>query len=601
MTRETWRAPSSALVVWLFLAAAQTALIVGLSDSRTSAWIVAASFAAHAFTWTAITLGVRRVRRLLPEGAMRMLAWFFLLGAAGLLDALVRRGVTGLLIGPPSVNFGRTVLYYADVTTLSFILAVWLGRVIDTREALFAQAQHELALKAQLGRARLGYLHAQLQPHFLFNALGAVSELIFENPSAAIRTFRQLTAVLRAAASRDAAEVTLREELGILSPYLDVQRTRFSDWLEIEVNMDPAAEELLVPALVLQPLVENSIRHGLRDRSSRGRISIVASVTGSRLVLSVRDNGAGLRSPVTMRRSGVGLSNTKERLATLYGSDASLRLFNDESGGAIAEVTLPLRRAAIATTTEVAAAPAGDVSRDESFADRHPIAALVMGCLAASFLWTQQSYAYLTLSGRLEDRSPLDLARDDFFLVAVWTAMVPVVVWISRRFPFERSVLRGVAGHVVALATLGALHSALVSVYRNDLDLSAWLTNFRGSMPVTLLVYLGSLLWAQRRVLEDWLSARQTEALRISSEITDAKFAAASLSVPPERLDFALAELERCVVSDPLQAERIIAELGSELRSSLENVGMDRGADRPSGGGGSPRREDRVERLAMGA
>jgi anti-sigma regulatory factor (Ser/Thr protein kinase) len=545
---------------------------------------------------------LRRVPRLVPAGFSRIVAWLVLLVLAGCIDAFVRRSMAELLIGPVSISIARTVLYYADVTTLSFIIAVWLGRAIDTREALYAQTQHELALKAQLGKARLGYLHAQLQPHFLFNALGTVSELVFESPAAAIKTFRQLIAVLRAAASRDVAEIPLREELEVLSPYLEVQRTRFSDWLEIDVQVDPVAKELLVPALVLQPLVENSIRHGLRDRSSRGRISIVATVAGERLALSVRDNGIGLRSPATMRRSGVGLSNTEERLATLYGSQASLRLFNDASGGAIAEVTLPLRTRSHKPEHEVPAAPPQTPSRANGFAETHPLAALAIGCIAASFLWTQQSYAYLSMSGRLGDQSLLDLARDDFFMVVLWTAIVPAVVWISRRFPFTRaSVLRATLIHTSWLFLLGVAHSVLASMYRNNLDPSTWLTIFRGSMPVTLLVYLGSLVWAQRRVLEGWLAARQMDALRINSEITEAKFAAASLSVPPERLDFTLAELERCASSDPLEAERVIAELGSELRSSLETVAIDRALDRPSGGGSALRREDRVERLAMGA
>ena len=596
------RAALTALAVWIFFAAAQAALVLAPGELRVPPWTIVVSFAAHAIAWTLITLAVRPIPRVVGHPLTRALTYAALLIAAAVLDAYVRRTTTALLIAPPSIGFGRTMLYYADVTTLSYILAVWLGRVIDTREALFAQTRHVLALRAHLGRARLSYLHAQLQPHFLFNALGTVSELIFENPAAAIRTFRQLMAVLRAAGSRDVAEIPLRDELEVLTPYLEVQRTRFSDWLEIELQIDPATEHLLVPPLVLQPLVENSIRHGLRDRSSRGRISIVASAAGSRLVLSVRDNGVGLRSQAAIRRTGVGLSNTEERLSTLYGSDASLRLFNDESGGAIAEVSMPARTsAAVDQELETSSPPKGPESR-RSFAEAHPFLALALGCITASFLWTQQSYAYLSVSGRLGQRSLLDLARDDFFMVAMWTAMVPLVVWLSRRVPLGRGSL-GVAivAHASAFAAVGVLHSVFASMYRNNLDPSSWLDVFRGSMPVTLLVYLGSLAWSQRRVLEEWLAARQVAALRLNSEITEARIAAASLSVAPETLDFTLRELERYAASEPLEAERIIAQLGSELRASLESVAMDRGADAPSGGSGAAGREDRVKRFAMGA
>ena len=602
MTQEKMRPALTALVVWTFLATAQAALVLGLGGSRAPAWTIAVSFVVHAIAWTLITMVVRPVRTLAAHWSFRAAVYAVLLIAAGILDAYVRRTVSALLIAPPAIGFGRTLLYYADITTLSFILAVWLGSVIDTREALFAQARHELALRAHLGRARLAYLHAQLQPHFLFNALGTVSELVFENPSAAIRTFRQLIAVLRAAASRNVAEIPLRDELDVLTPYLEVQRTRFSDWLEIDLLIDPGAEQMLVPPLVLQPLVENSIRHGLRDRSSRGRISIVASVAGSRLILSVRDNGVGLRSPASIRKTGVGLSNTEERLSTLYGTDASLRLFNDESGGAIAEVSMPARTVTAMDAAEETFAPPGPAGPRKGIAESHPFVSLALGCIAASFLWTQQSYAYLSMSGRLGEKSVLDLARDDFFMVALWTAIVPFAVWLSRRVPLGGgSLIRAVSSHALALAAIGVLHSVLASMYRNNLDPSSWLDIFRGSMPVTLLVYLGSLAWSQRRVLEDWLAARQVAALRINSEITEARIAAASLSVAPEALEFTLREIERYAESDPLEAERIIAQLGSELRASLESVAMDRGADAPSGLGGAPGGEHGVERLAMGA
>ena len=600
-----WRVFASALVVWSLFATAQAGLIIGLGNSRTPIWAIATIFAAQALSWTTVTLAIGRIASAFGKSenrAARFLLHVVLLFCIAALDALVRRAVSSILIAPPSISFLRTMLYYADITALSYVLALWIVRVAEAREALITQARHELALRAQLGRARLSYLHAQLQPHFLFNALGTVSELIFESPAAAIRTFRQLMAVLRAAASRDASEIPLREEIDALTPYLEVQRTRFSDWLAIDLEIEPAASGLLVPPLVLQPLVENSIRHGLRARSSRGRISITARVDGKHLVLSVRDNGAGLDPSRSLRRGGVGLSNTEERLRTLYGDDGKLTLFTDQSGGTVAEVSFPARRGAPSQHTEEFRSPTTAPQRKPGFTERHPAYALALGCIAASFLWTQQSYAYLALSGRLEDRSPFDLARDDFFMVAMWAAIVPITVWISRRVPFSgRRLAVATLLHAASLIALGALHSVFAAMWRNGGDPSGWLNTFRGSMPVTLLIYLAALAWSQRRLLENWLAARQVAALRINSEITEARIAAASLSITPESLDATLHALEQHAATNPMEAERIIAQLGTELRARLETASMDWTADSTSGAGGSPFREDGVERFAMGA
>ena len=603
-TRDMGRIATSVLSVWLFFAAAQAALVMGLGNSSLPPRLIIANFGLHALVWTAITIALRRIHpriRLRGGPLGSLLGHLALLLCASVLDALTRRAISAALIAPPAVSFARTMLFYADMTTLSYFLAVWIGRVIDAREALLAQTRHELALRAQLARARLEYLHAQLQPHFLFNALGTVSELIFENPVAAIRTFRQLLAVLRSAASRDSSEIPLKEEIAILTPYLEVQRTRFSDWLEIDLHIAADAAELLVPPLLLQPLVENSIRHGLQGRSSRGRITVRADVQGDRLILSVRDNGAGLKVSNGIRRMGVGLSNTEERLRTLYGSEATLSLYNDDAGGAVASVVMPARRALPGSKLEKTS-PLETLPVRTGFADRRPVATLLTGGALASLLWTQQSYAYLALAGRLGEKTPVDIARDDFVMVAMWTAMVPAVIWIARRLPLGGGTKSYAAVlHTLAFVSLGAAHSILATMYRNAGDPTDWISTLRGSMPLTLLVYLAALAYSQRKVFQEWLAERQVAAMRINTEITEARIAAASVSVAPESLDFTLRELERYAATDPLEAERVIAQLGVELRATLETVSMDRSPDEPSGGGAAAGREGRVERLAMGA
>ena len=537
---------ATASVVWIFFATAQALLVIGFGTGTRPWWVIATVFAIHAALWTGLSLLIRSWGRSLSSTQSRIVripGHIVALFAASVLDAFVRREVSAMFGSPASISFARTMLYYADVTTLTYILAVWLGRVLDAREVLLAHARHELSLRSQLARTRLAYLHAQLQPHFLFNALGAVSELIFENPAAAIRTFRQLVAVLRAAASRGTTEIPLREEIEVLQPYLEVQRARFSDWVDIELEIDPDATELRVPPLILQPLVENSIRHGLRDRSSRGRILIAARRIGERLVLSVRDNGAGLRTTNGIRRSGVGLSNTEERLRTLYGSDGQLRLFSDESGGTVAEISMPLRVADVSPPEE-SEAPAR-IRPHQGFADQHPVIALSLGCLLAGFLWTQQSYAYLVMSGRLGETSIMDLARTDFLLVVMWTAMIPIVHFMSRRVPLAGSRwILAAAAHTGMLAMLGVTHAAVSSLYRTG-ALADFLPSFRGSMPLTLLVYLGALAYSERRLLEQWLGERQVAALRLNADIAESEIAAASVMVSADSLAFTLGELEQ--------------------------------------------------------
>lgn len=592
----------AAFAVWLVLGAAQASVILALGEVSTAWTTIAVMQMTHAITWTMITLAVRWSSSLLSSRprSVRLVGHLLALVAAGVADALVRRASAQLLVGDVTVSFARTLLYYADVTTLSYALAWWLARVIDAREALIAQTKHELTLRSQLARARLEYLHAQLQPHFLFNALGAVSELIFENPDGAVRTFRQLTSVLRTAAARSADEIPLREEVAALMPYVEVQRARFSDWLEIDIEVDEAAADARVPPLILQPLVENSIRHGLQGRSSRGVITITARAEAGRLLLSVRDNGAGLAGR-TASRAGVGLSNTTERVRTLYGDKGSLRVFNDAHGGTVAEISLPVVIHAVAEDKADALVAVDAPQPQPQFIDRHPVAALAIGFAAATILWSQQSYSYLLMSGRVGDRSFFDLVREDFILVALWTAMVPIVVIVSRRVPIAgRMWVLASLAHLVVVSALALAHSLGVLAYRGA-DQSLLLSTLREGAAITLLVYLGVVAYTQRELLHEWTAERRLAASKLGADIVEARVAAATLAVTPQSLDATLAALERHVHSDPLEAERAVARLGNELRAALEQAGQPGRAIVPSGSGLAPAGEYRVESFAMGA
>lgn len=200
-------------------------------------------------------------------------------------------------------------------------------------------------LQTELARAQLQSLKMQLHPHFLFNTLHTISALVHEDQEAAERTIARLSELLRLfLATSTIHEVTLAEELRILDLYLEIERTRFEDRLSVRYDVPPDLRDAMVPNLVLQPLVENAIRHGIGKRSGPGWISIAAEKHGETLVLRVTDNGEGLQhDPDKRPTSGKGLAITRGRLETLYGPNQSLVVCNLQTGGAEARITLPFK------------------------------------------------------------------------------------------------------------------------------------------------------------------------------------------------------------------------------------------------------------------
>ncbi len=236
-------------------------------------------------------------------------------------------------------------------------------------------------LHAQLADARLDALRRQLDPHFLFNTLHSVSALVERDPRGVRRMIAQLSDLLRHSMD-DAAtpEIPLAQELALLDRYVDIMRVRFADQLVVETRVDARTLDALVPNMVLQPLVENAIRHGVEQRADGGRVEIGAALDGSTLVLRVHDNGPaapapGVRLPAPDEsggaagrgRVGVGLRNTAARLAQLYGAEYRLTLGPGPDGGTVAEVRLPYRaRAGGAVAASSPARPTERGAPDEA-------------------------------------------------------------------------------------------------------------------------------------------------------------------------------------------------------------------------------------------
>jgi LytS/YehU family sensor histidine kinase len=210
------------------------------------------------------------------------------------------------------------------------------------REARERESQ-QARLAAQLAEARLGALRMQLNPHFLFNSLNAITVLVRDrNTRDASHMLELLSGVLRQVLqSGKRQHVTLDEELCFIEKYLAIEQVRFSDRLQVRWSIEPAVRDALVPEFILQPLVENAIRHGVAQRSEAGLIEITGRASTGEVELSVRDDGPGYRP---MSNTGVGHANTRVRLETLYGKAGQLQVFNAGGGGTLATVRFPLKR-----------------------------------------------------------------------------------------------------------------------------------------------------------------------------------------------------------------------------------------------------------------
>lgn len=233
-------------------------------------------------------------------------------------------------------RFVNQLLVYLAVLAAGFARNYYIGYQTRMREAV--------QLRAQLADARLDALRMQLNPHFLFNTLHAVSALVDRDPAGVRRMITRLSELLRhTIESRGSDEVPLRDELDFLRRYIEIMEVRFQGRLRVDTAIDGALLEALVPNLILQPIVENALEHGASRTLGEGRVEIAAHREGDDLVLSVRDNGPGLAEGAT--KGGVGVRNTEERLEQLYGEAGSLSIRSADGGGVIAQIRLPFHTA----------------------------------------------------------------------------------------------------------------------------------------------------------------------------------------------------------------------------------------------------------------
>ncbi|HVS31686.1 MAG TPA: histidine kinase [Thermoanaerobaculia bacterium] len=353
-TRLSGRELAFIFLFWTALAAFSA--VNRLTDPREGLRIIAPAGAivmpfAEAWLWAALTPLIFWLSRITVADPGNRIAKVLMLAGAGIIIAIgvdmvldlaraqllpmPRRGRGGGLAFAPMRGiirgrFLNQAMIYGGVLLAGFAREYFLrDRLLRVRAG---------QLEAQLAHARLDALRMQINPHFLFNTLHAISALVERDPAGVRKMIARLSDLLRQTLDRGPDEVPLRDEMEFLNKYLDIMTIRFQGRLTVTTSIDPAALDVPVPNFILQPVVENALEHGVSRASGEATIEISARREGQHLVLTIRDRGPGLAAGAP---AGVGLSNTQERLETLYGDGASLRVTSPGQGGTSAEIRLP--------------------------------------------------------------------------------------------------------------------------------------------------------------------------------------------------------------------------------------------------------------------
>ena len=346
-----------AWAVFGLLVATQSNILAAMGG-RDMPWLVALRPGLlEAFLWALTTVAIFWLARRFPLDRGRVLKGIAVHFVAAVVIALARSGAM-VVLGwyQPWVRvrgFGPQFWGTSSQNALFYALLLGIAHLVLYYRRYREREEAAEQLARGLTEARLQALKMQLQPHFLFNTLNAISALIPAEAKPARRMLARLGDLLRATLEHeDTQEVTLREELAFLEPYLEIEQARLEERLTVVMNIAPETLDARVPHLLLQPLVENAVRHGIAARIEPGRVEVSASrgPDGRFLQLEIRDDGLGLernndRDNDARPRRGVGLTNIRARLEQLYGGDHRFKLENQAGGGVLVRISLPFRRA----------------------------------------------------------------------------------------------------------------------------------------------------------------------------------------------------------------------------------------------------------------
>ncbi|HEX6434774.1 MAG TPA: histidine kinase [Gemmatimonadales bacterium] len=323
--------------------ASQYVQMAGPAGERVSWRHALVTSLASAWLWVPLTMLALWLAHHFALGRGRLLPRLGLHLLAGMAVVIFFRAGAVLLLNP-------WVGWYATVPPVPELLltsaqnnAFLYSLVVGVAHAAY-YARESRQRDEQLAEARLLTLKAQIQPHFLFNTLNTIALMVRESPTVAERLITRLSELFRhALEGATIHEVSLAEELRFAAAYLEIEAARFEERLQVEWDIDPSALEARVPHLILQPLVENAIRHGIAPRTAEGRLRVAARREDGRVRLEVQDDGVGLSGVGRPAAPGVGLANVRARLAALYGPAGELGLAPTPGGGVTATLVLPYR------------------------------------------------------------------------------------------------------------------------------------------------------------------------------------------------------------------------------------------------------------------
>ncbi len=351
-----WAAIWGVWTLFGFFFASQVALQSQLSENPTSFWRVLSWQLSSGYVWFAISPIILWLGRrfTFDDGKWKTSIPIHLI--ASIVIAIGQLSIDAFVL--PKLGYMRRYesASYFEIFKIFLLVNVHFGVAIYWGVLGFQQAikyyrkyrERELRtsqLEARLATSRLQVLKMQLHPHFLFNTLNAISELIYKDAESAERMISDLSDLLRMSFENlEVQEIPLKQELEFLEKYLEIEQMRFRDRLKVEMLISPDTLDASVPNMILQPLVENAIKHGIGPRSEGGKINIEAFRHNGHLELTVSDNGLGVPfRDLANLKEGVGISNIRRRLRHLYGERHSFSLNNAANSGLVVDLTIPFK------------------------------------------------------------------------------------------------------------------------------------------------------------------------------------------------------------------------------------------------------------------
>ena len=347
------------LGVWTLIAlffASQFALQNQLSPSPVSFWRILLWQLVSGYVWFAISPLILFLANRFPleEGRWRTSAVAHAVFC--ILVSLVQLAVDAFILTrlgyPPGRQFADFFEAYKFFVFVNLHLSILIYLCVVGIKSAYTYYQkyrerqlQASQLEARLAQSRLQVLKMQLHPHFLFNTLNAISELLHRDPDAAEHMITDLSDLLRMSLENlEVQEIPLKQELEFLNKYIEIEQMRFQDRLKVQMDISPETLDASVPNMILQPLVENAIKHGISPRAGGGRIDIGAERSNGHLVLTVTDDGVGVQDvDLSAIRDGVGLSNTRRRLKHLYGESHRFELSIPSEDGLRVDLAIPFK------------------------------------------------------------------------------------------------------------------------------------------------------------------------------------------------------------------------------------------------------------------